>query len=169
MAAVQLQLIDEVSRLLAHVRIPHWLFGGWSIDFLVGAVTREHGDIEFFIREHDGPRVADLMEAAGYEHVDHPHPDEASIWRKEGQLVELYLVAVNAQGEMSVPGRWARWPLLAGSLGSEIRVLEGVQCPVASIECILRTKLDYERYTGVPPRERDRADVAALRRMMEGR
>ena len=45
--AVQLTLIGEVSQTLSQAHIPHWLFGGWSVDFHVGSVTREHGDIEF--------------------------------------------------------------------------------------------------------------------------
>ncbi len=166
-AVLQLQLIHEISRLLSHAQIRHWLFGGWSVDFHVGVVTREHGDLEFFIWEHDGSLAGDLLDAAGYQLVDHPHLEEASIWRKNGQIVELYLLAVNAQGEVAVQGRWNRWPLPEHSLGSEIRIVDGVPCPVVSTECILGTKQGYAQYTGIPLREKDRADVMALRRALE--
>jgi len=164
--ALQLQLIHEVSRLLTDAQIPHWLFGGWSVDFHVGAITREHGDLEFFIWEHDGPRAGDIMDAASYQLVDHPHPDEASIWRKDGQLVELYFLTVNAQREVVGQGRWDKWPLPEHSLGSEISMVDGVPCPVVSMECILGTKQGYAQYTGIPLREKDRADVIALRRVI---
>lgn len=153
--------------LLSQAQIPHWLFGGWSVDFHVGAVTREHGDVEFFIWEHDGPRAGDILRAAGYQLVDHPHPEEALIWRKQEQIVELYFVVVNEQGEVVGRGRWDNWPVPANSLGSEVRVVEGVPCPVVSIECILGTKLEYAEHTGIPPRERDLADVNHLRRARE--
>ncbi|HEX6508388.1 MAG TPA: hypothetical protein VF221_12210 [Chloroflexota bacterium] len=163
---IQLQLIDEVSRLLSPAHIPHWLFGGWSVDFLVGSVTREHGDIEFFIWEHDSPRAREQLQDSGYQLVEHPHPDEALIWRKHEQLVELYFLAVNERGEVNGRGRWDNWALPENSLGGEIRGVDGVRCPVVSIECILNTKLEYLQHTGIPPRDRDRADVMALRRAL---
>ncbi|MDQ2745400.1 MAG: hypothetical protein M3Z66_24320 [Chloroflexota bacterium] len=165
--ALQLQLIHEISRLLTHAQIPHWLFGGWSVDLHVGVVTREHGDLEFFIWEHDGSLAEDLLDAAGYQVVDHPHPEEASVWRKQGQIVELYFNVVNAQGEVVGRGRWDHWPSPENALGSEVRVLHGVECPVVSMQCILGVKQGYAQYTGIPLREKDRADVKALRRALE--
>lgn len=162
--ATQLQLIHEVNSVLSGAGIPHWLFGGWSVDFHVGSVTRQHGDIEFFIWEHDGPRAGEHMMAAGYEPVDHPHPEEASIWRKDGQIVELYYLTVNGHGEIVGRGRWDNWPLPDHSLGDETRVLEAIRCPLVSLECILSTKVEYEERIGISPRERDRSDIVALRR-----
>jgi hypothetical protein len=160
----QLRLIGEVHGLLSGAGIPHWLFGGWAVDFHVGAVTREHGDIEFFIWEHDGPRAAEVLAAADYRPVQHPHPEEASIWRKDGTVVELYFNAVNEGGEVVGRGRWDNWPTPDGALGDDVRVLEGVKCPVVSRACILHVKLDYARHTGIGPRGKDRADVEELRR-----
>jgi len=160
--ALQLPLVHGVSRLLSCAQIAHWLFGGWSVDFHVGSVTREHGDVEFLIWEHDGPRAGTIVDAAGYTLVDHPHSAEASIWSKDGQIVELYFLAVNQQGEIVGRGRWNNWPLPEHSLESETRVLEEVRCPVVSIECILSTKLEYQERTGIPLREKDQADVMAL-------
>ncbi|GAC1403381.1 MAG: hypothetical protein NVSMB52_17370 [Chloroflexota bacterium] len=163
---IQLRLIDEVSDRLSRTQIPHWLFGGWAVDFHSGSVTRDHGDLEFFIWEYDGPRAGDLLDAAGYALVDHPHPDEASIWRKDGQLVELYYVALTAGGDVDGRGRWANWPLPENSLGREVKVVADVRCPVVSLECILNTKLTYAQHTGIPPGEKDLADVATLHRVM---
>jgi Uncharacterised nucleotidyltransferase len=160
--AIQLQCIEEVHRLLSHTGIPHWLFGGWSVDFHAGVITREHGDVEFFIWERDGPRAGEVLTAAGYECVDHPHPDEALIWRKHDQIVELYFTVNNSQGHVTGQGRWSNWPLPDYSLGSEIRTVEGVECPVVSMDCILGTKQGYAQYTGIPEREKDRADVITL-------
>jgi hypothetical protein len=160
--AVQLQLVAEINRLLSKAQIPHWLFGGWSVDFHAGAVTRQHDDVEFIIWERDGARAGEFMNAAGYERVDHPHPEEALIWRKHGETVELYFTVVNAQGQIVGQGRWNNWPLPENALGNEIRMVEEVECPVVSLECIRATKRGYERYTGVPPREKDREDLTML-------
>jgi hypothetical protein len=159
---VQLQLVAEINRRLSEAQIPHWLFGGWSVDFHAGAVTREHDDVELFIWQRDAARAGGLMNAAGYERVDHPHPEEALIWRKHGQIVELYFTVVNAQGQIVVQGRWNNWPLPEDALGNEIRMVEEVECPVVSLECIRATKQGYERYSGFPPREKDRDDLTTL-------
>jgi RimJ/RimL family protein N-acetyltransferase len=106
--------------------------------------------------------------ASGYEGVDHPHPEEALIWRKEGQVVELYFHAVNAAGDVVGRGRWDNWPVPEGSLGDDVRELEGVTSPVVSAACVLRTKQEYERYTGVRQRDKDQADVLVLQRLLAG-
>lgn len=168
-SAVQLRLIHEVDRLLSQAKIPHWLFGGWSVDFHAGSITRPHGDVEFFIWERDGPRAGDILHTAGYQLVDHPHPDEASIWRKQGQVVEFYFHTVNEDGDVVGRGRWDNWPLPQNALGGEVRVVQGVPCPVVSVECILNTKLEYAEHTGVSPRDRDLADVTILRRALDTR
>jgi hypothetical protein len=122
--------------------------------------------VEFFIWERDGDCAGELMNAAGYERVDHPHPEEALISRKHGQVVELYLLTVNEQGGVVVQGRWENWPLPENALGSEIRILRKVRCQVVSIACILDTKEGYARYTGIPPREKDLVDMLTLRDSM---
>src|SRR5579859_277290 len=160
--AVQLQLVAEINHLLTEARISHWLFGGWSVDFHAGAVTREHDDVEFFIWEHDAARAGELMTAAGYQPVDHPHPEEASIWKKFGETIELYFTVVDARGQIVGQGRWNKWPLPEDALGNETRMVEGVECPVVSLECIRATKQGYERYTGVSPREKDLEDLTTL-------
>jgi hypothetical protein len=106
-------------------------------------VTRDHGDVEFFIWEHDEPRTSAIMTEAGYEVVDHPHPEEATIWRKHGQIVELYFNRRNERGEIVGGGRWSEWATPEGSLGGDMRTIEGVTCPVVSLECIIHTKSVY--------------------------
>lgn len=161
----QLALIREVHQLLRDAGIPHWLFGGWSVDFHAGAITREHGDIEFFIWESDAARSERILSGAGFQLVTHPHPEEALVWRKDEQVVELYFNTVSESGEIVGRGRWADWAVPDNALGDEIRELEGVRCPIVSIECIQHVKSVYEQRTGTPPRDRDIADMAVLSRM----
>ncbi len=49
----QLSLIREVVGLLDAAGVRRWLWGGWGVDFLLGEVSRPHGDIEFVVRERD--------------------------------------------------------------------------------------------------------------------
>jgi hypothetical protein len=53
----QLRVIKAVTNALAAVDIAAWLFGGWGLDARVGRITREHGDIEFWVERTDaGPQ-----------------------------------------------------------------------------------------------------------------
>jgi hypothetical protein len=168
-ASQQLALIAEVNRILDGDNIPHWLFGGWSVDFLAGRVTREHGDIEFLIWEHDSPRARDVMESAGYTIVDHPHPEEALIWKKDGVLVELYYIVETPDGHFDGRGRWQKWPYPLSGLVDDPRMLEGVRVPTVSLEVIFQTKREYQRHTGNALRSRDEVDLAVLDALEPGR
>jgi Aminoglycoside-2''-adenylyltransferase len=50
----QLRVIKAVMNALGAVNIPAWLFGGWGIDARIGRITREHGDIEFWLERVNG-------------------------------------------------------------------------------------------------------------------
>ena len=36
--------------------ISAWLFGGWGLDARIGRITREHGDVEFWVERVDADR-----------------------------------------------------------------------------------------------------------------
>jgi hypothetical protein len=51
----QLRVIRKVIATTKAADIPAWLFGGWGLDAGIGRITREHGDVEFWIeRIHAG-------------------------------------------------------------------------------------------------------------------
>ena len=52
-ARQQLEALAEVGRLLERRRIEWWLFGGWAVDFRVGAVTRSHDDVDLAVWADD--------------------------------------------------------------------------------------------------------------------
>jgi phosphorylcholine metabolism protein LicD len=64
---IQLQIIRQVTTLLQGAAIPHWLFGGWAIDFRLGEITRIHDDIEFFIWQKDAPQIISFLAQHQYE------------------------------------------------------------------------------------------------------
>lgn len=159
--AVQLALIDEITRELTAATMPHWLFGGWAVDFVVGQVTRSHRDIEFVVWQHDAARLPRLLAEHGYD--VRTREEEAVTFAKEDQQVEFYLLVRDARGRFITPGRWADWPWLDGSFAGDVGRIGEVVCPVVSVETQLDTKEAYLRHTGVPLRPKDRADIAWLR------
>jgi Aminoglycoside-2''-adenylyltransferase len=44
----QLGLIGEVVEVAAAVGVRVWLRGGWAMDFVLGEITRDHVDIDWF-------------------------------------------------------------------------------------------------------------------------
>ncbi len=42
----QLRVIREIAELFGAAHIRFWLRGGWALDFLLGEITRPHGDID---------------------------------------------------------------------------------------------------------------------------
>ena len=63
MTDAQLSALSEVSRLLEEWAIDYWLFGGWAVDFYVGAVTRPHFDVDLAVWLADVPRIEALLTA----------------------------------------------------------------------------------------------------------
>jgi hypothetical protein len=52
-ADAQLRVIKAVVNALGAAGISAWLFGGWGLDARIGRITREHGDIEFWLQRID--------------------------------------------------------------------------------------------------------------------
>ena len=66
----QLAAIGELHDELAQQGIPHWLFGGWAVDFHVGRVTRQHDDLDVAVRAADSSRVHEVLARTGWELID---------------------------------------------------------------------------------------------------
>ncbi len=165
---VQLKLIAEVTSLLTAATIPHWLFGGWAVDFLVGEVTRPHSDVEFAVWRSDFSSVRSLLERRGYTEQAGDSSPEAVNLRKSGQVVRFIFIERNQRGEVITPGPWSDWPWPEGSFGGVRGRLGSIELPVVSIQGQIDTKENYHRHpAGGPLRPKDRADLEHLRRLAD--
>lgn len=167
-AADQLALIREITTILASAGVPHWLFGGWAVDFFVGACTRPHDDVEFVVWQHDLPRLHALLEARGCRPA-FTHEDAAGWWSGV-VLAEFYCIEQNDEGQIVTPGPWKDWPWPMESFTAPPGRLDDVVCPLVRAEVQLATKEGYRyRPAGAPPRPKDLADIAHLRRALAAR
>jgi len=167
-AADQLTLIGEITAALSSAGVPHWLFGGWAVDFFVGALTRPHDDVEFVVWRHDLPRLRELFEAHRYRPA-FSHED-ASAWWSGDVLVECYFIERDDHGRIVTPGPWKDWPWPAGTFAAPLGQLGELTCPIVSGQTQLATKEGYQRHpTGAPPRPKDLADIGRLRRALAAR
>jgi hypothetical protein len=160
---IQLLLIGEMTGLLSTSGIAHWLVGGWAMDFLNGSVTRPHDDLDWSIWERDAATVHTILLNAQYQPREVPFPDEARWYSKHGQKITIFFLQENEQGQVVSPGRLTEWP--PDSFNTLRRAcLNGIVCPVASIEGLLDVK---ENQPVGPQLPNDIADVAQLRRLLQ--
>src|SRR5882757_1892942 len=61
----QLRVIKAVINALWAVDISAWLFGGWGLDTRIGRITREHGDIEFWLESTDAEPSKSVLVRVG--------------------------------------------------------------------------------------------------------
>jgi hypothetical protein len=78
----QLRVIKTVTNVLRAGDISAWLFGGWGLDARIGRITRDHGDIEFWLERVDAERSKRVLIGAGATALATQPPEEACefIW-----------------------------------------------------------------------------------------
>ncbi|QTD97581.1 nucleotidyltransferase domain-containing protein [Streptomyces cyanogenus] len=119
-AGRQLALIEEVVEAARAGGIPLWLRGGWAMDFFLGEVTREHGDIDWFARAKDAEPLAGTLVRLGHTPVPGPPAGLQLDFVKDGLESSFTLVGTDAAGRVTVAGGpWAGTPWPEGLLGAE--------------------------------------------------
>ncbi|MEV6835103.1 aminoglycoside adenylyltransferase [Streptomyces sp. NPDC051133] len=164
-AARQLALVAEVSAAAREHGIPLWLRGGWAMDFFLGEVTRDHGDIDWFAWARDAARLAGVLTRLGHAPVPGPPPGLQLDFVKDGLDSSFTLVDRDAAGRVVVAGGpWAGTPWPDGLLDAQpgrIGALEAaIVGPAAQIE-IKRMMPVWD--PSRPRRAKDAEDVARLR------
>ncbi|MFD3806820.1 nucleotidyltransferase domain-containing protein [Streptomyces sp. NPDC058611] len=160
----QLRQIAEVLGTARGLRVPLWLRGGWAVDFFLGTVTRDHGDIDWFARADDAGILAEGLLRLGYRPVPGPPPELQLDFAKDGLESSFTLLARDAAGRVVVAGGpWAGAPWPAGMLDGGSGRIGATRCPVVSA----RAQIEIKRMTPVwdparPRRSKDAADIALL-------
>ena len=167
----QLSAIRAVTGVLAAAGVPAWLFGGWGLDARVGRITREHGDVEFWLeRAHSGRSQAALA-AAGATVLATQPPEEACEFTWDGADFSTAYFDRRADGAFHQPlGRFSDWLFPPGSFGSEPVALADMQVLAMSAAGMLAMKEQFPRLrNGRPWRPKEIVDMEILRRLATGR
>jgi hypothetical protein len=157
-------LIKELTTLLKQAGMAHWLFGGWAVDFLVGAITRPHEDIDLILWLEDAPAVREVLASQGY--VEAPPPPEESAlhthFSRQGQQMDVMFIRREEDGIY-----WSDWRWPEGSFTELDGQLGEVICRVVSTRTLLEAK---EAYLQENPDDTDREkcllDIASLRPLL---
>lgn len=159
----QLAALVEVGALLDEGGFDHWLFGGWAVDFHVGAVTRSHSDIDLAVWEGDAQAIHAMLVAGGWEHRPAPDEDGGTGYEQHGVRVELTYLDEGEGGEVFVAIRDQSVLFSTSPLGDEVLDLEGAHARVIPLELLRNGKATPRD----DPAEAliDRADFDALSRL----
>jgi hypothetical protein len=166
----QLGVIRKVIAVMQAADISAWVFGGWGLDARIGRITREHGDVEFWVeRIHAGPSKAVLVGAGATALATHP-PEEACEFTLDGVPFSTAYFDRRPGGSFSQPlGRWSDWLFPPGSFGDEPVTLDGTPVLAMSVSGMLAMKEQFPHLrNGRPWRQKDIADIEVLRGLAAG-
>jgi hypothetical protein len=166
--AAQLRLIRAVTDVLGAAGVSAWLFGGWGLDARIGRITRDHGDVEFWVERVDAERSKALLVAAGATALSTQPPVESCEFSWDGTAFSTAYVDRQSDGGFSQPdGRWSDWLFPPGSFPPDAVILEGFRVRAMSTAGMLAMKEQYPRLrNGGPWRAKDVADIETLRTMI---
>jgi len=147
---------SELATVSAQVRRVKWRdgnrwcsssrsFGGWGLDARIGRITREHGDVEFWLERLHAERSKAVLVGAGATAYFNWQP----------------------VGSFSQPlGRWSDWLFPPGSFGDQPGTLDGTPVPAMSLTGMLAMKQQFPHLrNGRPWRQKDIDDIEILREL----
>jgi len=155
----QLRIIKAAVNVLDAAGIPAWLFGGWGLDARIGRITREHGDVEFWVERINAGQSKAVLVAADATALTTQPPQEACEFTWDGIDFSTAYFDRRPDGAFSQPdGRWPDWLFPPGSFSDEPGTLDGLP--------VLAMKEQYPRLrNGGPWRQKDIDDIQVLRRL----
>ena len=155
---------------LAAADVRAWLFGGWGLDARIGYITRDHGDVEFWVERTDSERSQAALLAVGSRIVPTQPPEESCEFVLDDVSFSTAYFDRRDDGTFSQPrGRWSDWLFPADSFGDLPGTLDGVPVPAMSVAGMLAMKEQYPTLrNGGPWRDKDIADIATLRELRSG-
>jgi hypothetical protein len=161
----QLRVIRKVIAVMQAADIPSWLFGGWGLDARIGRITREHGDVEFWVERIHAERSRAVLAAAGGTALATQPPEEACEFTLDDVPFSTAYFDRRPDGSFSQPlGRWSDWLFPPGSFGDEPGMLDGTPVLAMSVSGMLAMKEQFPRLrNGRPWRQKDIDDIEILR------
>jgi hypothetical protein len=161
----QLCVIRKVVAALQAADISAWLFGGWGLDARIGRITREHGDVEFWVERVHAERSKALLVEAGATALPTQPPEEACEYAWDDVSFSTAYFDRQSDGSFSQPlGRFSDWLFPPGSFGEEPVTLDGTPVLAMSVSGMLAMKEQFPSLrNGRPWRQKDITDMEILR------
>jgi hypothetical protein len=166
----QLRVIRKVTGVMRAADISAWLFGGWGLDARIGRITREHGDVEFWVERLHAERSKAVLVGSGATALATQPPEEACEFTLDSAPFSTAYFDRRPDGSFSQPrGRWSDWLFPPGSFGDEPVTLDGTPVLTMSVSGKLAMKEQFPHLrNGRPWRQKDIADIGVLRGLASG-
>ncbi len=163
----QLRMIRKVIAVMRAEGISAWLFGGWGLDARIGRITRQHGDVEFWVERIHAGQSKEALVAAGATALATQPPEESCEFTWDDALFSTAYFDRQPDGSfIQLLGRWSDWRFPPGSFGDEPVMLDGTPVLAMSVSGMLAMKEQYPKLrNGSPWRQKDIADIAVLREL----
>ncbi|MEV6049888.1 aminoglycoside adenylyltransferase [Streptomyces sp. NPDC052107] len=160
----QLALVRQTLAAAGYRGIPLRLRCGWAMDFFLGEVTRDHGDIDWFAWSKDSVALAALLSRVGHTPVPGPPPGLRLDFVEDGLDSSFTLVDRDTAGRVVVAGGpWTGTPWPEGLLAAEPGRIGAVEAPIVGP----LAQIEIKRMMPVwdpsrPRRAKDVEDIARL-------
>jgi hypothetical protein len=140
----QLRVIRKVVAVTRAADISAWLFGGCGLDARIGRITREHGDIEFWVEGMHAERSRAVLVSAGAVALATQPPEEACEFTWEEVRFSTAYFDRQPDGSFSQPrGRRPDWVFPPESFGDEPGLLDGTPVLAMSVLGMLAMKKQF--------------------------
>lgn len=167
----QLRLIADTVAMSERLGVQIWLRGGWSMDFFLGQVTRDHVDIDWDAWIDDAPAITAALHADGYRTIPGPPPDQQLDVAKDGEEMSFAWLARSRDRTVTVAGgQYAGEPWPDGMLDWPPGRIGQVRCPIISPYVQIECKEMWTVWvSGSHRRPKDAEDIARLRQALQPR
>jgi Uncharacterised nucleotidyltransferase len=152
--------LDDILKLLQGGQVRFWLLGGWAAELVCGRELRPHDDLDFFVHVDDAQRAVQVLKEAGFVHA-HGSLEDGDLFLRRGALL-LDLVPIQPDPPHTL-GTLAGivWPARL------LDPFETSSVPTLTPAMQLNMKRVISEFYGLPLREKDLLDVAALRSLAD--
>ena len=167
----QLRVIRKVISVMQAAHISAWLFGGWGLDARIGRITRQHGDVEFWVERIHAERSKAALAGAGATALTTQPPAEACEFTWDDVAFSTAYFDRQPDGSsIQLLGRFSDWLFPPGSFGDEHVTLDGTPVLAMSVAGMLAMKEQFPHLrNGRPWRQKDIADIEMLRALASGK
>ncbi|MFD3504637.1 nucleotidyltransferase domain-containing protein [Streptomyces sp. NPDC058676] len=147
-----------VLALLRRANVDVWIGGGWGIDALIGEQTRNHRDLDLMHRLDQEATVTAALSEAGFAESLDWRPIRFVVTAPDGREIDLHPLVFSDDGSAEQASPEPDRPFPYPSACFVTGTIKGVPVPCLSAEQQVYFHQGYE------PSERDRHDMAQLRR-----
>ncbi|MEU6679039.1 amino acid transporter [Streptomyces sp. NPDC046925] len=148
-----------VLDLLRRAKADVWVGGGWGIDALIGERTRDHRDLDLMHREDQESAVLAALSAQGFTESLDRRPVRFVMTAQDGREIDLHPLVFSGDGSAVQASPDPQRPFVYPAACFVTGTVRGTSVPCLSAEQQVYFHQGYE------PSERDRHDMAQLRRV----